>query len=291
MEKVVFYIQGGLGKVIMSTAVIRNLAASYDNLEIVTVSGYPEVFLHNPHVSRTLSFDTPYLWRDHIEGEHVVVIGHDPYFEQDWIQNVPKHLISIWTESLPIEVDNLYCYPELYFSSAEFEDLNRMIAVDKPLLIVQSTGGSDPGKSDWTRNPPKEEFDAYLGKYMDEYYIVHLALPNTPVLTNIHQRVEGLSRRQAMCLIYYAPKFVGIDSFGLHVRAAKGERTDTDIFLPIVDSVQRLSYSIVNNILPSQEVQDLISKDPLFHSTIFRNGIQALPESCPVPQGVRWFDL
>lgn len=291
MEKLVFYIQGGIGKVIMSTAVIRNFKEKYPEAEVVTISGYPEVFLHNPYVHRALTFDTPYLWRDHFQAKSGLVVAADPYFTEDWIKNRPVHLIETWTKMIDPNLEVKHKYPDLYFTYAEVEDLKSMIHVDKPLLIVQSTGGSDPSKSDWTRNPPKEELEVYLGKYMDDYYIVHLAVPTTPVLGNVHQRIDGLSRRQSMCLIHYCPKFIGIDSFGLHCRAAQKVKTDTDIFLPIPYSEERLSYDIVNNIKPSLEVLDMIEKDSLFHSTLFRNSIQALPETCPIPPGVRWFEF
>jgi hypothetical protein len=289
MEKLVFYIQGGIGKVIMSTAVIRNFKEKHPETKVIAISGYPEVFLHNPYVHRALTFDTPYLWKDHFNTEKGWVVAADPYFTEDWIKNRPVHLIETWTKMLDPTLKVIHKYPDLYFSSAEVDDMKAMINVDKTLLVVQSTGGADPGKSDWTRNPPKEELEAYLGKYMEDYFILHLALPTTPVLTNIHQRIEQLSRRQSMCLIHYCPKFIGIDSFGVHCRAAQKVQSDTDIFLPVPYSKERLSYDIVNNILPTEEVRDLIQNDSLFHSTIFRNNIQASPESCPVPPGIVWF--
>lgn len=292
MSKLLLYIQGGLGKVIMSTAVIRNFKEKHPEAEIITVSGYPEVFLNNPYVSRAFSFNQPYLWRDYVSKSDVQINSAEPYHSQEWIKDTrQRHLIAIWSRMLDPEVRVKYHYPELYFSGAEVEELNRMIATEKPILVVQSTGGSDPGAIDWTRNPPTEELDLYLGKYMESHFIVHLAQPNTPQLTSIHQRVDMLSRRQAMCLVYHSPKFVGIDSFGLHTRASLGVKSNTDIFLPLPGSVNKISYDIVNNIIPSEEVQKQIEEAPLYHSTLFKHPIQSPPESCPVPAGQKWFEV
>jgi len=292
MGKLLLYIQGGLGKVIMSTAVIRNYKEKYPDTEIITVSGYPEVFLNNPYVHRALLFNQPYLWKDYVSKKDTRVFAEDPYYSQEWIKDMPdKHLIDIWANMLDPKVKVKHKYPELYFSAAEVTELNNMIATDLPLLVVQSTGGADPTATDWTRNPPKAELEKYLESYLDNYFVLHLAVPGTPVLENVNQRIEVLSRRQAMCLVYYAPKFIGIDSFGLHVRAALGERSDTDIFLPIRANVNRLSYDTVNNIIPCETVQKIIEEAPLYHSTIFRHAIQSPGESCPVPVGQDWFTL
>ncbi len=292
MGKLLLYIQGGLGKVVMSTAVIRNYKEKYPDKEIIVVSGYPEVFLNNPHVAKALPFDYPYLWKDYISDPNITVFAEEPYHTEEWVKNsTQKHLIAIWTCMLDPEVKVKHNYPDLYFSQPEVEALHNMIQTDKPILVVQSTGGSNPSNSDWTRNPPKKELEDYLGQYLEDYFILHLAVPETPALGNIHQRLDVLSRRQAMCLIYYTQKFVGIDSFGLHVRAAQGERSDTDIFLPLEESVHRLSYDIINNITPCETVQSLIKEAPLYHSTLFKHPIQSVPETCPVPVGQKWFEV
>ena len=292
MGKLLLYIQGGLGKVIMSTAVIRNYKEKYPEHEVITVSGYPEVFFNNPYVSKALSFAHPYLWRDYISDPKVKVFAGEPYHTTEWIKNrKDRHLIGIWTRLLDPELKVKHNYPDLYFSGPELEELQRMIVTEKPLAVVQSTGGADPSASDWTRNPPKAELEKYLEKYLESHFVVHLAVPETPPLQNVHQRLEVLSKRQALCLVYHVPKFIGIDSFGLHVRAAQKERSDTDIFLPLKDSVVRVSYDIVNNITPCETVQRLIEEAPLFHSTLFKNPIQSPAETCPVPVGQDWFEV
>jgi hypothetical protein len=121
----------------MTTAVIRNWRLAHPESEIVVVSGYPEVFLHNPDVSRNFTFNHPYLWADYYSDPDYKIYAQDVYLTQDWIQNKRKHFIEIFCDELGI--DFIQQRPLLYFSAAEVDELKNMVKVDKPLLVVQST--------------------------------------------------------------------------------------------------------------------------------------------------------
>ena len=47
---IIFQIDGGLGKNIMATAMIKVIKKRYKNSNLIVVSGYPDIFLHNPDV-------------------------------------------------------------------------------------------------------------------------------------------------------------------------------------------------------------------------------------------------
>jgi hypothetical protein len=192
-----------------------------------------------------------------------------------------------------LRIPNIQKTPLLFFSDPELDEINSMIKVDKPLLVVQSTGGGNPAARSWTRNPPHEEFNNYLSKFAESHFILHLAVPETPALTNIHQRIEGLTRRQAMVLVYYSPAFVGIDSFGLHARSANPNAGDTTIFFPLAESVDRLGYKKEgwNNLTPVKEVQDMLEAHQDYYATVFKFNIENAGENCPVIEGTKWFNL
>ena len=287
----VLHINGGLGKCAMATAVIRSYKAAYPDSKIVVVSGYPEVFLNNPDIYRNLPFNTPYLWQDYYGKPGWLVEAQDPYMTDAWIKNRKQHLIDIWCGML--RRPNIQKTPLLFFSDPELDEINSMIKVDKPLLVVQSSGGGNPAARSWTRNPPLTEFNDYLAKFGESHFIVHLAVPETPALTNIHQRIEGLTRRQAMVLVYYSPAFVGIDSFGLHARSANPNAGDTTIFFPLAESVDRLGYKKEgwNNLTPVKEVQDMLEAHQDYYATVFKFNIENAGENCPVIEGTKWFNL
>jgi len=287
----VFHINGGLGKCIMATAVIRSYKTAYPKSKIVVVSGYPEVFLHNPDVYKNFPFATPYLWQDYYGNPDYKVYAHDPYLNVKWIKNFPTHFIKIWCEEMFIPCTQET--PLLFFSGPEADELNAMIQVPKPLLVVQSTGGSTPSARSWTRNPPPHELEEYLAKYKETHYILHLAVKDTPVLQNIDQRVDSFDRRKAMCLMYFANEVLGIDSYGLHARAANPNAGPSTFFLPLAESEQRLGYALKNMkyLTPSQEVQDLLKNHQDYYATVFKLGIEDASENCPVPIGTRWFNF
>lgn len=290
-NNLVLHINGGLGKVIMATAVIASYKRTFPDAKVIVVSGYPEVFVNNPYVYKNFPFSTPYLWQDYYGQPDWKVSAHDPYMEQSWIKNEKFHLVDIWCRMLG--VDALQKTPLLYFSGPELDELNAMIKVDKPLMVVQSTGGANAAARSWTRNPPLSEFDDYLAQYMETHFIVHLAVQDTPAISNCHQRVDNLNRRQAMALIHYAAEFVGIDSFGMHSRAANELAGPTTIFFPLEESVSRLGYAgkTWNNIVPTAQVQQMLLNHQDYYATVFKLSIENASENCPVPVGTKWFNL
>lgn len=290
-KNLLLHLNGGIGKCIMATAIIASYKRTFPDAKVVIVSGYPEVFINNPYVYKNFPFITPYLWQDYYGNPDWTVSAHDPYMEESWIKNEKKHLIDIWCQMLG--VDSVQKTPLLYFSSPEIDELNAMVKVDKPLLVVQSAGGAQAAARSWTRNPPLAELDEHLKNYMETHFVLHLAVPETPLLSNVHQRVDNLNRRQAMCLIHYAASFVGIDSFGQHVRAANLDAGPTEIFFPLAESVDRLGYTRINwrNIVPTQKVQDLLKNHQDYYATVFKLSIENTAENCPVPAGTKWFDF
>lgn len=287
--KFLLHIQGGIGKCIMATAVIRSYKKANPGQEILVISGYPEVFVNNPDVSRNLSFNTPYLWKDYYSQPDVRIYAGDPYFSSSWIKNEEKHLIDIWCEE--IGVPSVQKTPLLFFSGPEVDELQKMIQTDKPLVVVQSTGGANAAARAWSRNPPTVEFDEFLGTYKDTHFVVHLCVPETPPLQNVHQRIDNLNRRQAIMLIHYCNEFVGIDSFGMHARAANPNTRSTTIFLPLAESVKRLGYDKFRNITPRAEVQNALKNSQDYFANIFKFSIDSASENCPVLVGTRWFDF
>lgn len=289
-NNLLLHLNGGLGKCVMATAVIASYKRQYPDAKVVVVSGYPEVFLNNPYVHKNFAFATPDLWKNYYGNPDWKVSAHDPYMEESWIKNSSTHLIEVWCKMLG--VDPVQKTPLLYFSGPELDELNATIKVDKPLMVVQSTGGAHAAARSWTRNPPMSEFNDYLAQYMETHFVLHLAVPETPLLSNVHQRVDNLTRRQAMALIYYASAFIGIDSFGQHVRAANETAGETYVFFPLAESVDRLGYTRngFTNITPTAQVQQMLLNHTDYYATVFKFNIENAGENCPVPVGVRWFN-
>jgi hypothetical protein len=163
--------------------------------------------------------------------------------------------------------------------------------VDKPLLVVQSTGGSDASSRSWTRNPPTDELESFLGNYIETHFILHLAQPKTPVLNNIHQRIDNMDLRKAMALVYYCENFVGIDSYGLHTRAANKNTNQGIFFFPLEISVKRLGYNHFTNITPVKEITEKINNHNEYWGSMLKFNIENPSYNSPIEPGIKWFNL
>jgi len=101
--KIIFQIDGGLGKCIAATAVCKAIKAQYPKDKLYVISGYPDAFLCNPDVDKALNFSNlSYFYEDHIEGQDIKAFLHNPYLETGFISH-QGHLIKIWCEMFGIK--------------------------------------------------------------------------------------------------------------------------------------------------------------------------------------------
>jgi hypothetical protein len=96
-----------------------------------------------------------------------------------------------------------------------------------------------------------------------------------------------------MALVHYAAEFVGIDSFGMHSRAANELAGPTTIFFPLAESVDRLGYAgkAWTNIVPTAAVQQMLLNHQDYYATVFKLSIENASENCPIPVGTKWFNF
>ena len=86
-KKILFFVEGGIGKNIVATSVVRAIKKQYPEKDIIVIAGCPEVFYNNPNVKRTYNFGNPlYLYEDQV-GIESVVFRIEPYYHYDYIAN------------------------------------------------------------------------------------------------------------------------------------------------------------------------------------------------------------
>jgi len=217
-KKVIFQINGGIGKCIAATAVCSAIKKKYQDCDLFVISGYPEVFLNNPNVAKSLAFGTlSYFYQDYIENNDVQVYLHDPYAETDFIKE-DKHLIEIWCEMYGLNYNGEF--PELFMTQREIESFQRQIGnVDKPIMLIQPNGGGDANKKySWARDLPVSVVMKVIEAFKDKYAIFHvkredqLTYPNTYAVTG--------NFRFIMAVALLSQKRLVIDSFMQHALAA-----------------------------------------------------------------------
>jgi hypothetical protein len=217
-KNVVFQINGGIGKCIAATAVCSAIKKKYPLYDLIVVSGYPEVFLNNPNVTKSLVFGgTSYFYQDYIENNEVEVFLNDPYATTDFVKE-EKHLIEIWCElfNLPYNGE----FPELFMTQREIESFQRQITnIDKPIFLLQTNGGGDANKKySWARDLPVSATMRIIEEFKDKYAIFHvkredqIGYPNTYAVTG--------NFRFIMAIAMLSQKRLVIDSFMQHALAA-----------------------------------------------------------------------
>ena len=112
---IIFNINGGLGKVILSTAVVKALKKKYKNSNIIVSSGSPEVFNNNPDVYKSFHLsESNVFYSKFIKDKKCKYFTLDPYDTSDFITQQPVHLIKMWCNLLDIKYNNEQ--PEIFLS-------------------------------------------------------------------------------------------------------------------------------------------------------------------------------
>ena len=244
---VIFQVNGGIGKCVMSTSVCRSIKVKYPESKLIVVSGYPEVYLNNPYVDRSFAFGAAsYFYEDFLENEDFVVFGHDPYLEIGHLKQ-REHLTTTWVKmfSLPIADKN----PEIFLTDRERQFFSNKFASDKPILLLQTNGGAQQQelKYSWARDIPVHVAMAVIEEFKKDYHIVHIKREDQfsyPDTTPVSDNFRAIS-----VLIELSSKRLMMDSFGQHVAAALNKPS---VVCWIANKPEVFGYDIHTNILPNK---------------------------------------
>lgn len=219
----ILHIEGGIGKNIVATNVVRNIKKTFPDHKLVVVAPYPEVFLFNPNVYRVYKTGLcPYFHEDYIQNKNSQVFKHEPYNSNDVI-NKKCSLAEAWCRSLDLPFDNNK--PELYFNNIEKQNsqvIFNKINTAKPVIAVQINGGIGDKNNqinfNWFRDLPPFYAQDLINKYSDKFTFVQIRNQNQVILEGAHQ--VDLSLREIFLLLAQCKGAVGIDSFVQHTMAA-----------------------------------------------------------------------
>lgn len=225
MEKyVVFHVEGGLGKNVASTAVIKNIAQKYKDRKLVVMASFPEVFLNNPYIHRVYRLGmTPYFWEDYINNQDTVVLRREPYFETSHImRKTPLH--ETWHKMYDLQYDKEKDLPELYMNMMQNE-MTFSWQRPRPILLLHTNGGplmDGAAIYAWSRDMPRYVAEAIIQQYAQQYHIIQVCKHDTQAIQS--PMVEVVSRQMSnfelFALIRASAKRVLIDSCLQHAAAA-----------------------------------------------------------------------
>jgi len=249
---VIFNPEGGLGKIIASTAIVRNIQTKYPDYKIIVLTPWPEVFVNNPRVHRVFkSGITPYFYKDYLEGRESIVLKGEPYFNTQHLYS-KQHLIQSWSELHDLPFDG-NIQPELYFTSAEKAYYATNLKGDKPLLILQTNGGNylDEKQYSWTRDLPFGQSQILVNELSKNYKILHVTRKNAQQLNGVTRVDEVPNKRSFISCLLRSDKRLLIDSCLQHAAAALDLKS-TVCWIGTKPNV--FGYEIHDNILPNKEL-------------------------------------
>ena len=215
----VWHIQGGLGKNIAGTALIRDLKEFYFDRKLIMVVSYPEVFLNNPNIDRVYQIgQAPYFYQDYIENKDVIVFKHEPYDQTGHITK-KKHLIENWCDLLGIKFTNQQ--PEIHVNYIQ-KMTTGLWKRDKPVMVLQTNGGpaNQQYSYSWTRDIPIEVAEELVNRYKSEYHIVQITRADGYPLDGVERVDKILSNMELFALLVESKKRILIDSCLQHAAAA-----------------------------------------------------------------------
>jgi hypothetical protein len=215
----IFHVEGGCGKNIVATAVVKSIKAAYPEHKIIVTTAYPEVYIHDPLIHRVYRFgNIPYFYDDYIKGRDTKIFRMEPYHSEDLLYR-RKSLAEIWCDVFGIPcVDK---QPNIYLTERELIFAQNQLQKDGPILLVQSNGGAEQQGHpySWSRDLPitfaQEVVDAVRGSFSK---VVHIRRENQPEIQNTIRITDNF--RNLFCYIALSDKFLCIDSFAQHAAAA-----------------------------------------------------------------------
>jgi len=225
MEKyVVFHVEGGLGKNVASTAVIKNIAEKYQDRKIIVMASFPEVFLNNPYVHRVYRMGmTPYFWEDYINGKDTVIMRREPYFESShMMQQSPLH--ETWHKMYDLPYNKDKDLPELYMNMIQ-ADMPITWQRQRPILLLHTNGGPLMDGAPiyaWSRDMPRYVAEAIVQNYGQQYHIIQVCKHQSQAIQSPLVEVvdRQMSNFELFSLVRASAKRVLIDSCLQHAAAA-----------------------------------------------------------------------
>lgn len=220
---IILQIDGGLGKSIMATAMVKVIKKRYKNSHIVVVTAYPDVFLNNPHINECFKIEQmggAYL--KYVRDQNCKIFVEDPYHHTSFITE-KEHLFKIWCKIYGLNYNNEQ--PELYLTQPEIDYFTPFYSVEKPIMVIQPNGGpiGQGFQYSWTRDIPEPTVNEIIQHYKEDYIIVHIKRDDQQKYPDTLHALDGF--RSIAILLQLSKKQLLIDSFGQHLSAAMGKKS------------------------------------------------------------------
>jgi hypothetical protein len=218
INNVIFTIEGGLGKSIMATAILKVIKKEYKKANIIVITGYPDVFIGNPNANKVLHQQQAVgIYKNYIQNKNTKVFITDPYSTSDFITE-SNHLLKIWCDIYGLKYNGEL--PEIFLSKGEKEYFAPFYKLDKPIMAIQPNGGAvgQPLKYSWTRDLPASVVNEVVDYFKNDYAILHIKRDDQLTYENTIGALDNW--RSIAIMLTMSVKRLLIDSSSMHVASA-----------------------------------------------------------------------
>lgn len=222
----IFHVQGGLGKIINSTAVAKCIKNNYPDRKLIVVCPYPDVYLNLTFVDRVYQLgNTTYFYQTYIENQDSLIFANEPYMTTDHIhKRLP--LIESWCKMYGLKYNNEQ--PEIIFNPIQKEvSATVWKRDDRPIMILHTNGGMiapDAAPYLWARDMPFDVAEEIVKKYHKDYSIFQCTKMNSRKLNNVNiiewNENVRLSTMEYLSILLHSDKRILIDSCLQHAAKA-----------------------------------------------------------------------
>lgn len=281
----IFNVQGGIGKHIAATAVAKCIKNNFPDRELIVVCAWPSPFINLDFVDRVYKEGmTPYFYQDYVLGKDSLLFKHEPYFTTDHIHG-NKSLIENWCELYGLEYNGEK--PQLVFNLREKQLTNVLWQSDKPILLLQSSGGiynqQDGPFYKWTRDMPVGMANKIVEEFKENYNVFQVVKANGLVAEGAIPVANEHSVMELMTILMRSEKRLFIDSCLQHGAAAL-DLPSTVMWIGTNPKV--FGYDLHDNIVANQ-----LPEFKLPDSFIFNYNFEGITHECPYKTEEEMFDV
>lgn len=269
---IILNIQGGLGKNILATALTRGIKKKHPNSYLIVVSGYPDVFLHNPTVNKTLRHDQQIgIYEKYIKNQEAKFFIIDPYLTDDF-QNNRGHLLNIWFDLCGLKYNGEQ--PEFFLTNAENQFYHTAYKSEKPILVMQTNGGAmNQGMYyNWARDIPEVIVNKVIRDFKKDYEIIHVKRQDQMNYKDTKQVLDGF--RSIAYLLSISEKCLLIDSFAQHLAKAMNKKA---VVLWSATSPEMFGYDTHINIKANKHTKQPNTNHPHYQKFQLVEAIEHCP--------------
>jgi len=284
MDKyVVWHIEGGLGKNVAATSLMKTIKEKHPNRKLIVVASYPEIFLNNPHIDRVYRVgNTQYFYDDYIKDKDTIIHRHEAYYETNHVLK-RKHLIDNWCQLMDLDYEEQT--PDIVFNFVQKRNSFKWQR-QKPILVIQTNGGmlTSDNEYSWTRDLPFQISLDITNKYKETHHIIQVCKPNSRILEDAEVINKEMSPMELFGLLLHSDKRILIDSCLQH--AAAGLNLPSTVFW-VGTSPKNFGYTIHNNIIANPPLGDV----KLINSYLFDYNFEGVSFECPYTDLNEMFDI